>query len=64
MSKPNKEDYDERFHMYVDLTNTEDMFEALEASSEELLTSMAVVPVEKEDYRYEAEKWSIKEVIG
>lgn len=64
MYKPNREEYPEYYHTYISKITDEDILAVLERQNAELRELFSDIPMELETYRYEAGKWSIKEVLG
>lgn len=62
--RPTQTEYAPFYARYLDLVAGEDALASLEAQVEEIRTLTAAVPAEKETYRYAAEKWSVREVMG
>ncbi|NJM24538.1 MAG: DinB family protein [Bacteroidia bacterium] len=48
---------------YVDCVKHMDLYEALEKSSTEALALVSTIAEDKGEYRYQPDKWSIKEVL-
>lgn len=64
-SRPAADEYAPAFAGYVGrIAEHEDILDALTRQREELLAWLARVPAARGDYRYAADKWSIKEVVG
>ncbi|NNE65742.1 MAG: DinB family protein [Pyrinomonadaceae bacterium] len=61
--KPEKEEFAEYYGGYIDLVEG-GLLEALESQLKESMRIFRAIPESKADFRYEAGKWSIKEVIG
>jgi uncharacterized damage-inducible protein DinB len=51
------------YHHYVMQVHDQDLIDALEQSSKQLITLLSAVPEDMGEYRYEKGKWSIKELI-
>lgn len=51
------------YHHYVMLVQNESLIDALEQSGKQLVSLLSSVPEEMGEYRYEAGKWSVKELI-
>ncbi len=52
------------FHRYLNKINDETaLIEGFETSKKEVVRFFASIPASKLDYRYQAEKWSVKEVL-
>ena len=63
MKRPNLETLPPFYKGYVDLVKDYDLMEAIHASTKQLQDILATIPEEKGEYRYQPEKWSIKEVL-
>lgn len=50
------------YHHYVMLVQNESLIDALEQSGKQLVSLLSSVPEEMGEYRYEAGKWSVKEL--
>ncbi|MFY7829186.1 MAG: DinB family protein [Flectobacillus sp.] len=50
-------------HYYFDLVETDDLIAELEKSYYETLKLLSVITPHNENYSYQADKWSIKEVV-
>ena len=64
MKKSDLTDFPEYYQKYIDWVEEGDLLAALEDSLRTISTFFLYVPEEKLDYRYQAEKWSIKEVLA
>jgi len=53
----------EFYHTYLNYVETDDLMAELETSRDLTLAYFRELPQDKEDYRYEAGKWSPKEVL-
>ena len=51
------------YHHYVMLVQNDSLIDALEQSGKQLVSLLSSVPEEMGEYRYEAGKWSVKELI-
>lgn len=63
MKKPNKKDIASHFHKYLDLTPNNDLLKNLKEINDASTKTLISVSKEKEDYKYEPEKWSLKKVV-
>jgi len=63
MTRPDFTSIPPFFTRYIDLVKDLDMIEALKQSNQLLLDLVATIPEEKGAYRYQPEKWSIKELL-
>lgn len=64
ISRPEKNEFDSYYERYVSLVADGDVISALKAQNAETLALLAEVSDEKADFRYAAEKWSVKELVG
>ena len=64
MRRPDPSEYHEYYQRYVDNVPEGDIIALLPAELERTLSLLERVPSEHADYRYQSEKWSIKEVVG
>ena len=64
MKKSDLTDFPEYYQKYIDWVEEGDLLAALEDSLRTISTFFLSLPEEKQDYRYQAEKWSIKEVLS
>ena len=64
MTRPAAEEYASWHASYVELVPDEDIMEAMEEQSSATQKLLAGIDDGRASYRYEAGKWSIKEVIG
>ncbi len=62
--KPSLKDAPEYYHYYFGLSTETDLMDALKNAMSDSLLLFSSVPKEKENYRYQPEKWTLKEVIG
>lgn len=51
------------YHRYINHVEQEDLKAALDAQTPALIEFLENLPAEKRDYRYGADKWTIKEVL-
>ena len=63
MYKPNINTIAIPFHKYFDLAPDIDLLKSLQSTNETTLTILKSVPKEKEDFKYQSDKWSLKKVI-
>ncbi len=57
-------DYPAYFSTYINQVENDDCIEALEDNMNDFVNFIEnIVPVEKYEYRYQSEKWSIKEIV-
>jgi hypothetical protein len=62
--KPQAGEYNTYYQRYIDLATEDDIVGALDAQSRETATLLGGLTEEQAAHRYEAEKWSIKQVVG
>jgi hypothetical protein len=62
--RPAETEYAHFYAGYVSLVSEDDALAALEQQLDELRLLLARVPVERETYRYAADKWSVRQVVG
>ena len=65
-ARPTAEEFDSYYQTYLDLVPTDvtDILQHLKKQGLEMLTLMRTLDDNRAEYRYQPEKWSIKEVIG
>jgi hypothetical protein len=63
-SRPSEVEYADYFSRYVTLVPETDVMTVLENQLTELPQIAALVPADRERFRYDAGKWSIREVFG
>jgi len=61
--RPRSADYQLYYDRYIQLVKEEDALTALQHAFETFLTFIEKVPEKKGNYRYDPEKWTIKEVV-
>ena len=64
MNRPEKTEYAEFYADYVALVEGTDIIGALRNQLADLRNLLAGISPEKEIYRYAADKWSVREIIG
>jgi len=64
MNRPEKSEYAEYYETYVSLVSETEIISVLENQSAELQKLFAGISDEKGAFRYAADKWSIKELLG
>ncbi len=62
--RPEATEYLPYYHRYVSLVPDGDVLVSLERQLDSLLTLLSGVPDARAGYRYEAGKWSIRELVG
>jgi len=63
LSQLNENEYNPHYKSYISALGNVDLFEILMVSSKELLETVKDLSEEKMVFRYEEEKWSIKEIL-
>ena len=63
MGKPEKNEYPEFYHGYVDRVPENDLVQALIHSLPKLQEFVKKIPVSKYEHRYGPDKWKLKEVL-
>ena len=63
-ARPGKDEYAPFYETYVSLVPDGDVVGTLSRQLEETLVLLRNVPAAREDFRYEPDKWSIREVVG
>ena len=63
MNKPNINTIAIPFHKYFDLAPDIDLLKSLQSTNDSTLAILKNVPKEKEGFKYEPDKWSLKKVI-
>jgi len=63
IAKPTEKESNQFFNKYVDLVTQDDLIKALQHNKEALLSLFSTIPPAIEVFRYDAHKWSIKEVL-
>lgn len=64
IGRPGPEEYAPYYERYVGLVKGDDVLTVLASGWEELEAALSRVPPERERYRYEAAKWSIRQIVG
>jgi hypothetical protein len=62
--RPGPGEYGEYYQRYIDLVTEDDIVAALDAEVHETATFLATINEEQAAHRYDAGKWSMKQVIG
>ena len=63
MKKPNKNSIAVAFHSYLDLTPNDDLLKNLQLINNTTIEVLRNIPKEKEEFKYQLDKWSLKKVI-
>jgi uncharacterized damage-inducible protein DinB len=64
LSRPTTDEYAEYYETYTRRVPEGDILELMDSELEATLAVLASVPAERETYRYEPGKWSIREAVG
>src|SRR5262245_17628267 len=64
MRRPERSEFAEYYATYVDKVPEGDLRQILEAQAVEVPTLLESIPEAQADYRYAADKWSIREVVA
>jgi hypothetical protein len=62
--RPAKNEYDSYYHRYISLVPDEDVLIALDQQLAETLILLRSLSEQHGSFRYEPQKWSVKEVLG
>lgn len=62
--RPGRDEYFEFYDRYVRLVPDGDIIGILKEQLDSMVEFVAAIPAAKVDYRYEPDKWSVKQVIG
>ncbi len=63
MKRPNSNEYNPYFQGYIDLAGEGDFMELLKKNTADTIRYYSAIPADKQGYRYEPGKWTIKEVL-
>jgi len=63
ITPPAESDYPRFYHTYVSKVSTQDLLPALAYEMESLKKILVNLPEDKLNYRYESDKWNIKELL-
>ena len=63
MELPNKNEYYPGYQPYIDLVDNEDFFEQFDNVTNETIDLLKSISIDKLNYRYAENKWTIKEVL-
>lgn len=64
MERPNKNEYAEYYHKYVEKVPNGNIVEILETQLKTMINFFSMITEEKSKFRYADGKWSIREVLG
>jgi uncharacterized damage-inducible protein DinB len=63
MNRPEKTEYNPYFQAYIDLVEAGDFQHNFIANTKNTIEFFENIPIEKHNYKYGADKWTIKEVL-
>lgn len=63
MELPNKNEYYPGYQPYIDLVDNEDFFEQFDNVTNETIDLLKSISIDKLNYKYAENKWTIKEVL-
>ncbi|MFI5257253.1 MAG: DinB family protein [Gemmatimonadales bacterium] len=63
-SRPDATEHDPYFARYIDTVPAGNVTTILREDGKELYAALAAIPESRGDFRYAADKWSVREVIG
>ncbi len=63
MNKPFTSEYNPYFQKYIDLVPSEEYLENFNANTTDVIAFFENIPLAKHNYKYEPNKWSIKQVL-
>ena len=64
MNRPQKSDCEEYYFTYINQVPEGDIFQIMEMQMPETISMLENLSDEKTEYRYQPNKWSVKEVLG
>ena len=64
MSRPAENEYPEYYKDYISLVPDGDIVDLMKKQTDDIMDFFRSIPEDKGTYRYEPEKWSIKEILG
>lgn len=64
LGRPDGSEYAPYYAQYVDLVPDGDVLSILDQQLEQTTLLLGALPEEKGDYRYEPDKWSVKDIVG
>ncbi len=64
LHRPDSSEYDPYYGLYIGKVPEGDVITLMEAELEALIALLGGLPAERETYRYEPGKWSIREIVG
>ena len=63
-ARPDRTEAADYYFKYIDLVPPGDICATLETQRSSMATLLESIPAERIDYRYEPDKWSVREVLG
>jgi len=63
MKRPNPNEYNPYFQHYIDIPKGDNFFELLKKNTNDTIQFFSNIPVEKHNYAYAENKWTIKEML-
>lgn len=63
MSRPEKSDYPQYYHPYVEMVKGDSIADIISNHSAEIIEFYTSLPYEKESFAYAEEKWTLKQVL-
>ena len=63
-AKPNPDEFAEYYGVYINKVGSDNVVSFLEEQLGNTVERLRSIPVEKHDFRYAEDKWTVKEVVG
>ena len=63
MKFPQKSDYNPAYQKYIDMVDNTDFFAQFDAATNDTITLFQSIDIDRWNYKYAADKWTIKEVL-
>ena len=63
IARPTQDEYAPYYHTYISKADHDDLIGILEKSRDTVLAFLHTIPLDKWEYRYQEDKWTIKEVM-
>ena len=63
MQFPQESDYDPAYQKYIDMVDNTDFFAQFDAATNDTIALFQSIDIDKLNYRYATDKWTIKEVL-
>lgn len=63
MPRPSPDEYPAFYETYVRLVTEQDLSQALERSTQELVADLSQMPQERQDHAYAEGKWTVRQVV-